>query len=67
MSAEASHMSYTVAGAMTETGLGKTRLYELIAAGKIDARKEGRRTLITGESLRSYLASLPKWSPARAA
>lgn len=61
------NLSFTIEGAMSVTGLGKTRLYELIADGKLDARKDGRRTLITGDSIRAYIANLPKWSPARAA
>jgi hypothetical protein len=37
-----------------------THLYELIGAGKIEARKSGRKTIILDESLRGYLASLPR-------
>lgn len=40
-------------------GCGKTFLYELINAGKIEARKQGRSTVIPVESLREYAASLP--------
>lgn len=39
--------------------IGKTRLYELIGQGKIDARQCGRRTLILTESLKAYVAGLP--------
>jgi len=38
---------------------GKTFLYELINAGKIEAKKQGRSTVIPVESLRAYAASLP--------
>ena len=41
------------------SGCGRTKIYELIAAGLLDARKLGRRTLVTDESLRGFLASLP--------
>jgi hypothetical protein len=51
---------YTVDEARRIIASGNTRLYELIGAGKLDARKAGGRTLITGESLRAYAASLPK-------
>lgn len=37
-----------------------TKMYQLIGAGILDARKAGRRTLITGESLQQYVDSLPK-------
>jgi excisionase family DNA binding protein len=42
------------------SGCGRTKLYALIANGQLDARKLGRRTLITDESLRRFLASLPR-------
>ena len=40
-------------------GPHRTKLYELIKEGRILARKCGSRTLIDGDSLRAYLASLP--------
>ncbi len=39
--------------------IGTTKLYTLIAAGKLDARSFGHRTLITRESVEQFLASLP--------
>lgn len=55
----ASAMAYTIDGASKVTGLGRTSLYGLIGAGKLEARKAGNRTLIPAESLRAYIASLP--------
>ena len=52
-------ISLTVADAAKACGIGRTTLYELIGAKRLDARKCGNRTLITGESLRKYIASLP--------
>jgi len=52
-------LAHTIADAAKVSGIGRTKLYELIGAGKLDARKAGARTLIPAESLRSYLASLP--------
>jgi hypothetical protein len=52
-------LAHTIADTMKITGLGRTTLYELIGAKKLDARKCGNRTLITAESLRSFLANLP--------
>ena len=52
-------LAYTIADAAKASGIGRTTLYELIGAGKIEARKVGNRTLIPAESLRSCLASLP--------
>ncbi len=52
-------LAYTVLDAAKASGLGRSTLYELIAAQKIEARKCGARTLILAESLRRYIASLP--------
>lgn len=51
---------YQIADAKRMIGAGTTRLYELIGAGQLDARKAGGRTLITAASLRAYAESLPK-------
>jgi excisionase family DNA binding protein len=53
-------LAHTIADATRVSGIGKTTLYELIGAGKIDARKAGNRTLIPADSLRAYLANLPR-------
>jgi hypothetical protein len=53
-------LAYTLQDAERIAGLGRTKLYELIGSNVLDARKAGSRTLITGESLRSYIAKLPK-------
>jgi excisionase family DNA binding protein len=52
-------IAHTIADAVKVSGLGRTTLYELIGAGKIEARKAGNRTLIPAESLRAYISSLP--------
>lgn len=41
-------------------GIGTTKLYELMAEGALDARKLGRRTMITEASTTAYKAGLPK-------
>jgi excisionase family DNA binding protein len=52
-------VAHTIADAVRVSGIGRTTLYELIGAGKLDARKAGNRTLIPADSLRSYIAGLP--------
>jgi hypothetical protein len=52
-------ISHTIADAVKVSGLGRTMLYELIGARKIEARKAGNRTLILDASLRAYIAGLP--------
>jgi excisionase family DNA binding protein len=52
-------LAYTILEAAKASGLGRSTVYELIGAGKLEARKAGNRTLIPAESLRRYIASLP--------
>ena len=41
-------------------GINRSRIYELLAKGRISAIKEGRSTLIELASVDAYVASLPK-------
>lgn len=50
---------YSIGDACAAFGCGRTRLYELLSGGKIEAKKLGRKTLISVASLREYFASLP--------
>lgn len=45
----------TIAEAGAMSGLGKTKLYELIGDGKIDTVTVGRRRLVKVDSLRALL------------
>ena len=57
-----SPLAYRVKDACRVAGLGETSLRALIREGKIVALKAGGRTLIQADSLRSYLANLPRLS-----
>jgi excisionase family DNA binding protein len=59
MNASPTVLAYTVNDACTALGVGRTRLYGLIAEEQIEARQCGGRTLIPAESLREFLANLP--------
>ena len=50
----------TIPGATKLTGLGRNVIYQLIGAGVLDARKSGRRTVLTTASLKAYVESLPR-------
>jgi len=50
---------YTVAEAKAALGIGTTRLYELLTAGRLRARKLGNTTLIEAESMQELVKSLP--------
>ena len=52
-------ISVSIETAARLTGICRSRLYYLIAEGKIDARKYGKSTLILAGSLRRFLADLP--------
>ncbi len=41
-------------------GIGRSSLYRELCAGRLQAIKAGKRTLLTMASLRAWLASLPK-------
>ena len=53
-------LAHTIAEASKISGLGRTLIYQLIGSGKLEARKCGAKTLIPADSLRAYLASLPR-------
>jgi hypothetical protein len=54
-------LSCTIPEACAATGLGRTKLYEQIGAGRVKTRKFGTRTLIVVESL---VAMIDQDSPA---
>jgi hypothetical protein len=41
-------------------GIGRTTVFSEIKAGRLQARKVGKRTLVTAEDERAWLACLPK-------
>lgn len=47
------------------TSLGQTQVYEEIKAGNLKAKKCGRRTLVTAESLAEWLEGLKNYSQHR--
>lgn len=48
-------ITVTIAGAKRATGLGTTKLYELINQGKLRTVKVGRRTLVRTDSIRALV------------
>ncbi|WP_083514494.1 helix-turn-helix domain-containing protein [Bradyrhizobium sp. DASA03076] len=51
----AQRLTCTIDEACQATGLGRTKLYELIGAGQLDTRTVGRRRLVLVRSLHSLL------------
>ena len=54
-SKHAEPLSYTIDGAMRATGLGRSKLYELMASETLIKLKVGKRTLIRADSLRALI------------
>ena len=53
-------LTYDVADLKNVGGPGRTVAYAEIRAGRLTARKIGRRTVVLAEDLDAYLASLPE-------
>jgi excisionase family DNA binding protein len=52
-------MALSVAEAALEAGVGRDQVYSAIREGRLDARKWGRRTIITYDALRRFIDTLP--------
>jgi len=51
-------ITVTIDGAKQALGIGHTKLYELINAGKLRTVKVGRRTLVRTDSIREFVDTL---------
>ena len=52
-------LAYSIDEVCAIAGVGRTYIYNAIAAGDLTARKAGRRTLILRSDLEAWLAGLP--------
>jgi excisionase family DNA binding protein len=52
-------IALSVAEAAVEAGVGRDQVYAAIRDGRLEARKWGRRTIITYEALKRFLDALP--------
>ncbi len=48
-------LAYSISEACKVSSFGRTYLYQLIKEGRLEARKVGRRTLVTTRSLRALI------------
>lgn len=53
---EVEPLAYSVADARRLIGIGKTKTFELLANGRLERTKVGRRTLVTAQSIRTLIA-----------
>jgi excisionase family DNA binding protein len=54
-------ISLSIEEARIATGIGRTKLYAAINAGRLKARKFGKRTIILHDDLNAFLASLDNY------
>ena len=54
-SASPEPLAYSIADSIRVSSIGKTKLYALIKAGQLQARRIGGRTLIPAASLRALI------------
>lgn len=59
---ETGRRAHTIDQTCSLLGLGRDTVYAMIRDGRLVARKLGRRTLITDDDLRQFLAGLPRAS-----
>ncbi|MCP8883004.1 hypothetical protein NIM87_05795 [Devosia sp. XJ19-1] len=59
--------AYSVSQFLSEFAMGRTRFYELVGQGAIRVRKNGNKTIVTGEDAQAFLNSLPIVEPKKAA
>lgn len=59
MSATLEPLAISPAASGRFLGVSKRTIYNLIAANKITAKKDGARTLVSVASIRAYYAALP--------
>ena len=58
-------IAYSIREAVAAANIGRSSIYEAIAAGRLNARKLGKRTLILRDDLTAWLDSLPPVHPSR--
>lgn len=61
MNQQQTSITLTTAEAARALGIGKTKLFELIAKGDLPALRLGGRTLVRREDIEAFVAQLPRW------
>lgn len=62
---EGQRLAFSIAEAVGISGIGRTALFSEIKAGRLVARKCGRRTIILASDLARWLEALPRNSHGR--
>ena len=56
-------LAFTIPEFVEASGVGRSSVYEAIAAGRLKARKNGARTLIAYDDGRDFIDALPVIEP----
>lgn len=56
-------LAYDIQGLVQASGIGRSTIYEEMAAGQLKARKAGRRTVVLHEDAVIWLQALPVREP----
>jgi len=59
MSDAVEKLAFSIDEAAVRANIGRDGLYQAIREKRLDAKKAGRRTLITAEALRRFIDNLP--------
>lgn len=54
-------LTLSINEAIDATGLGRTKLYEILKSGELPAKKLGKRTLILSADLEAFLSGLQNY------
>lgn len=60
-------LAYPLPTFLELAGIGRTKAYEEINAGRLKVRKNGSRTIVLAQDARDYLNGLPAYEPSKAA
>lgn len=58
-------LSFSIREVIQKTGIGRTKIFAEIRAGRLRARKLGRRTIIAAADLEHWISQLPLIRPVR--
>jgi len=60
-------LAYPLPDFLKLAGIGRTKAYEEINAGRLKVRKNGNRTIVLAADARAWLEALPELAPRQAA
>ena len=63
---EVGPIAFSPRGAAKAVNVGVNKIYDWLNSGALEAKKDGQRTIITGEALKRRIAALPSYAPSSA-